>query len=108
MRTRIACAMIGFSLLLAGGPARADAIDGAWCRTGGLRLMIDGPRIVTPAGITALGDYSRHAFSYVAPAGDRGAGATIAMVLLNEDRMELRAGTEDPAETWLRCGPPVS
>ena len=89
-------------------PAWADAIDGSWCHDGNQRLSISGPTIVTAAGTKTQGDYSRHAFSYISPAGDPGAGSTISMLLLNEDTMQLRANPQAPAETWLRCGPPVS
>ncbi len=95
-------------LVCAGGTARADVIDGSWCRDPGRRLTIDGPAIVTPAGTTTRGDYSRHYFSYVVPAGEDGAGRTVEMRLLNEDTMQMRAGPAAPVETWRRCTPAVS
>jgi hypothetical protein len=88
--------------------AWADAIDGTWCHDGNQRLSISGPTIVTAAGSKTEGSYSRHAFSYVAPAGDPGAGGTISMLLLNEDTMQLHSSPQAPVETWLRCAPPVS
>jgi hypothetical protein len=108
MRTRVMGAAFGISLLLGALPAHADAIDGTWCREGGLRMMISGSTIVNPAGTKTQGDYSRHAFSYVTPSGDPGAGTAISMLLLNEDTVQLRPGLQARAETWLRCGPPVS
>ncbi len=108
MHGRFIGAVLAISVLLAAHPARADAIDGAWCRDGNLRLMINGPVILTAAGSKTQGDYSRHAFSYIAPSGDPGSGTTISMYLVNEDTMQLRAGAQAPIETWLRCGPPVS
>ncbi|MGH6946214.1 MAG: hypothetical protein ACREDZ_02705, partial [Kiloniellales bacterium] len=43
--------------------ARADAIDGHWYSEDGRLFSIAGSKIVTPAGITTHGNYSRHAFS---------------------------------------------
>ena len=106
MRIHVLGAVLGVSVLLT-TPALADAIDGAWCREG-LRLMISGPAIITAGGTKTQGNYSRHAFSYVAPVSDPGAGGTISMLLLNEDTMQLRASPEASPETWLRCGPPIS
>ena len=108
MRIGLVGIVAGACLGLLATPALADAIDGAWCRDSGLRLMINGPAIVTAAGSKTQGDYSRHAFSYVAPAGDPGAGTTISMRLLSEETMQLRAGPQAPVETWNRCGPPIS
>jgi len=90
-------------ILLASTVARADAIDGNWCAADGRVMSIEGPRIVTPGGHSTTGDYSRHAFSYVVPAGESEAGATIAMILLNEETVRLRPvnGAED--EIWHRC-----
>ena len=91
------------TLLLAPALARADAIDGNWCAADGRVMTIEGPRILTPGGHRITGDYSRHAFSYVVPAGESDAGATIAMVLLNEETVRLHPvnGAED--EIWHRC-----
>ena len=92
---------------LAAPAAWADAIDGGWCHDD-LRLTIDGPAIVTPGGTKTGGDYARHAFSYVVPAGEANAGRTITMRLLNEETMRLRTETDASWQTWRRCGPPVS
>ncbi len=105
MRARAIFGALGLTMLAS--PAWADAIDGAWCREG-LRLMINGPAIVTAGGAKTTGEYSRHAFSYVAPAGDPGPGSTVSMRLLNEETMQLRGGAASEVETWHRCGPPVS
>ena len=89
------------------GIAHADAIDGHWCHQDGRRLQITGPVIVTPAKTRADGQYDRHYFSYVVPAGDPGAGTTVNMALMGEMTMIMKAGnTAD--ETWNRCGPPIS
>jgi hypothetical protein len=108
MRTALISATLGgLVLLLAAHPAQADAIDGAWCLDTGMRMMISGPSIVTPAGTKTQGNYSRHAFSYVVPATDPGAGTTVSMLLVNEETVRVRNGTA-AEETWHRCGPSVS
>ncbi len=91
---------------IAPGAAWADAIDGAWCHAEQGRITIQGPRIETVTGRRMEGDYTRHSFQYVAPGGDPGAGGTIAMILMGEDMMRVRAGGRE--ETWRRCGPPTS
>ncbi len=108
MSFRGAIIITGIALAALSTGARADVIDGAWCREPDGRLTIDGPTIVTPAGITTRGTYSRHYFSYVVPNGESGAGTTIEMRLLNEETMQMRAGPAGPIETWLRCSPAVS
>jgi len=100
-------AALGLAMLA--GPAFADAIDGNWCHTDGRRFTIRGPEIVTPGGKRMEGNYSRHWFSYVAPAPERGAGQTIFMTLANENTVHLRLGEAATAqETWVRCAPSIS
>jgi hypothetical protein len=89
--------------LLAPALAHADAIDGHGCAADGRVMTIAGASILTPGGTRMTGDYSRHAFSYVAPAGERDAGATIAMVLLNEETVRLNPGNGAADEIWHRC-----
>jgi hypothetical protein len=95
-------------------PARADAIDGDWCYSDGRHMSINGPTIITPAGRRTEGNYARHNFSYTVPPAEPGAGQFIAMVLLNEETVQLRAGTDPAAaaqatpQTWRRCQRPVS
>jgi hypothetical protein len=101
-------ATVGLTLALLAGAARADKIDGSWCDGGGQRLSIDGPAIVTPGGNAIQGDYNRHFFSYVVPAGEPNGGVTMQMRLLNEETMQRRAGPGAEVETWHRCAPPVS
>jgi hypothetical protein len=108
MRWSSGSAAVVFVTAAAFGVARADVIDGAWCRDPGQRLTIDGPSIVTPGGTATRGAYSRHFFSYVVPAGEAGAGGTVEMRLLNEDTMQRRTGPAAPIETWRRCSPAVS
>jgi len=88
---------------LAPGVACADAIDGHWCAADGRVMTIEGPAILTPGGHQITGEYSRHAFSYVAPTGEQGAGATVAMILLNEETVRLDPGNGAAYEIWHRC-----
>ena len=88
-------------LVLAAGGARADAIDGNWCASDGKMMSIEGPRIMTPGGTAATGDYSRHAFAYTVPAPDSGAGNEVRLVLVDEDTVRVVAGP--PPEIWRRC-----
>lgn len=106
---------IGFmpaaALLLVSGSALADTIDGNWCHADGRRFSIRGPEIVTPAGRTMEGNYSRHWFSYMAPAPEPGAGETIFMTLVNENTVHLRVGQATPGsgeQVWVRCAPSIS
>lgn len=101
-------ALAGILLVALGaGTARADAIDGDWCHADGKRLTINGPDITTPAGAKLKGDYDRHHFSYIVPAGEPGGGATISMQLLNELNMMLKPPTGEE-QNWRRCGKPIS
>lgn len=87
----------------AASPAWADAIDGDWCSTSSVaHFSIAGPNIVTPAGTETTGDYSRHAFSYVVPDGEPGAGKTIVMRLLNEEEVLVDVTSGEP-KLWRRC-----
>ena len=93
--------------LFGSGPARADAIDGNWCHADGRNLAIKGPQLTTPGGKQIEGDYDRHGFTYVVPAFEPDAGATITMVLLSETQMRLISPTH-PDQIWRRCGTPGS
>lgn len=94
---------------LSAHPARADAIDGEWCQPDGRNMSIRGANIVTVGGNGIVGHYTRHAFSYVIPGAEPGAGQTVQMVLLNEDTVQLmwpEAAVKPPAkqlEIWHRC-----
>lgn len=94
--------MLGIVAFLQVGSARGDAIDCHWCHEDGRRLSIQGPSIATPGGRQLEGEYSRHAFSYAAPAGEAQAGQTIALQLRSETLVEMRPGAA-PMETWRRC-----
>ena len=65
--------------------AHADSIDGTWCLKDGRNLKIDGEKITTTRGALNKGNYGRHDFSYVAPAGEPGAGSRVEIVLLDDD-----------------------
>ena len=99
----VCAAVFGFAV-----HALADAIDGDWCRTDGKRMSIRGPAIVTPGGQQTTGDYSRHSFSYVIPAGEAGAGATVSIQLLSEYLAHAREAADAPVQEWRRCQPGVS
>jgi hypothetical protein len=87
--------------------ARADAIDGEWCDPESRHFAIKGSEIVTPAGTKTVGNYSRHAFSYVIPPSEPEAGKQIFMRLMNETTVNLQVGTDPAAATqvWKRCEP---
>ncbi len=112
--TAIGFSVLGIALLAAGG-ARADVIDGDWCAVNdGRHLSIKGPEIITPAGTRMQGNYTRHSFLYVVPQADPDAGQTVAMLLVNEETVNLRIGASAaeaasaPVQVWLRCAPKIS
>jgi hypothetical protein len=109
IENRLKVFVVALGLGLLAGPALADAIDGNWCHTDGRRFIIHGPEIVTPGGTRMEGNYSRHWFTYTAPAPEPGAGQTIFMALADENTVYLRRGEQTAApETWVRCSPSVS
>jgi hypothetical protein len=101
------CLIVAGAVLLVVA-ARADAIDGSWCYKG-RHLAIEGPKILIPSGKQITGDYDRHGFIYTVPPGDKGAGMSIFMGILDDETMELRVGSEQAKpEMWRRCAAPVS
>jgi hypothetical protein len=92
-------------VVLGGGSARADVIDGDWCSADGRHISIRGPEIVTPEGTKTSGNYSRHFFSYKVPGNEAAAGSEVHLMLLNEFTVRLRIGGDPgaPAEIWKRC-----
>ncbi|MGI8527479.1 MAG: hypothetical protein ACR2K5_15155 [Pseudolabrys sp.] len=104
------CKIAGAAALLMApaGAARADAIDGHWCRADGKRMSIAGPAIVNPGGTQTRGDYTRHYFSYVIPAGEPGAGNKVAITLLSEAHAQAREGDDPAVQEWRRCSADVS
>ena len=102
--TRVAA--ISLALLLAqAGVARADAIDGDWCSADGQqRMSIQGATITTPGGNKLQGNYTRHAFDYVVPAGEQGPGQPVNILLRGEYLAVSRQGASDaPLKEWRRC-----
>jgi hypothetical protein len=106
--TRVAA--ISLALLLAqAGAARADAIDGDWCAADGQRMSIKGESITTPGGKTIAGNYTRHAFDYVIPAGEQGSGEAVNILLRGEYLAVSRQGSSSaPLKEWRRCKETIS
>lgn len=91
-------------LLTAPTAAYADAIDGDWCGADGQHMTIHGDDITTPGGKRIKGNYDRHAFDYVVPAGEPGTGETVNIVLRSEYLAFSRQGPADaPMKEWRRC-----
>ena len=106
-RTLIAVAAAG--LLLQAGTAHADAIDGDWCSTDGMRMSIRGEKITTPSGKQIEGNYSRHAFDYTVPAGENGSGEVVNIILRGEYLALSRQGSAaSPMREWHRCKESIS
>ncbi len=108
LRQARAAALSGMAYLGLASGALADAIDGDWCFADGRHFSIRGQRITTPAGTTTEGDYSRHAFRYVIPDADPGAGTTVTMQLLDELTVRLQPRADAAPELWQRCELEVS
>ncbi len=109
MSQRFLSMVAGALFCLAATPSRADVIDGDWCKADGKRMKIRGPEIVTPGGNLTRGDYTRHSFVYVIPAGEAGAGETVSIILLSEYLAHARQGSADtPLQVWNRCPPGVA
>jgi hypothetical protein len=84
-------------------------IDGNWCRADGKWMSINGPAIVTPGVKETRGDYTRHSFVYVIPAGEAGTGETVSIILRNEFLAHARqGGPEAPLHECKRCSATVS
>jgi hypothetical protein len=109
MSNRLLVALATIALALQTGIARADAIDGEWCSTDGMRMSISGEKITTPGGSNIQGNYSRHAFDYVVPAGESGSGETVDIILRSEYLAMSRQGAADgPMREWRRCKEGIS
>ena len=101
---KAASLVLSLAALVASSPARADAIDGAWCSHEGQQIKIAGPQITTPGGAVLQGEYRRHNFSYVAPSNEVHAGETIYLRLAGETTMLFHIGSPLAApSTWKRC-----
>ena len=88
-------------------PARADAIDGAWCSENGRRFAIEGSSVTTDRGMRLSGNYTRHTFAFTLPAEEADAGAAVDMVLQGEKQVRVTIGAAG-AQTWRRCPPGIS
>ena len=119
MKSRLSAFVLGLATAAAivtlPGIARADSIDGDWCLANTKKYMtIQGVQIVTPGGSRTEGNYSRHAFDYVIPPPEAQAGQTVAMILVNENTVNLIVGAKfvsrgaPNVETWLRCNRPTA
>lgn len=92
------------TLFFSAGAAHADAIDGDWCAADGQQMSIQGAAITTPGGNKLQGNYTRHAFDYVVPAGEKGAGEAVSILLRGEYLAVSRQGSPDaPLKQWRRC-----
>ena len=105
---RLIAVAVALTGVLSGRAALADVIDGNWCGPENRSLTIKGPQITTPGGTRMQGDYDRHGFTYVVPAPEPDAGATVVMVLRDEYTVHLRlrppgSATEGPMQVWKRC-----
>ena len=104
---RILAAAVMAALLLPAAPALADKIDGNWCFTDSRHMSIDGPAIVTPGGTSMTGEYDRHGFRYVVPAGEADAGAEVDMIQYDDYTIQVTTTPADGGgartETWKRC-----
>jgi hypothetical protein len=109
MSNRLLMLLIATGLLLQTGLGHADAIDGDWCSTDGLRMSIRGEKITIPSGKQIEGNYSRHAFDYVVPAGENGSGDVVRIILRSEYLALSRQGpVEAPLREWHRCKESIS
>ncbi len=97
------CGVLAAGLAMAATVAAADSIDGDWCSpTGGLHLRIEGAKVTTPTGSQTTGNYTRHAFSYVVPEGESGAGEAITLQLISEEQAYAE-GFGEASGIWTRC-----
>ena len=95
-------------LLMLASLAVASSVDGSWCAPDGRRLSVDGTAVVTPGGQRTTGRYSLRAFTFVLPAGEWQAGASLWLERKGGDG--LRVSTLRPAhqgppphDLWRRC-----
>jgi hypothetical protein len=109
MSARLLIALAAAALLLQTGTGRADAIDGDWCSTDGMRMSISGEKITTPGGKHIEGNYSRHAFDYIVPDGENGSGDVVNIILRGEYLALSRQGpVEGRWREWHRCKEGIS
>jgi hypothetical protein len=104
MSIRSLMLLVAAGMLLQTQVGHADAIDGDWCSTDGKRMSIRAEQITTPGGKQISGNYSRHAFDYVVPAGEEGAGDFVNIILQSEYLALSRQGPAGGSfREWHRC-----
>ena len=109
MSSRVLIFLAAIGMLLPTGAARADAIDGDWCSTDGMRMSIRGEQITTPGGKRIQGNYSRHAFDYVVPDGENGSGDVVNIILRGEYlALSSQGPVKRPLREWHRCKEGIS
>jgi hypothetical protein len=109
MAFRLPIVLVATATLLQTGVSRADAIDGDWCSPDGMRMSIRAEKITIPSGQQIDGNYSRHAFDYVVPAGENGSGDVVSIILRGEYLALSRQGPADgPWREWHRCKEGIS
>jgi len=109
MSSRLLIVLVATGMLMQTGVGHADAIDGDWCSTDGMRMSIRGEKITIPSGKQIEGNYSRHAFDYVVPAGENGSGDVVSIILRSEYLALSRQGpAERPLREWHRCKESIS
>jgi hypothetical protein len=109
MSARLLIPLVAAGVLLQTGIGRADAIDGDWCSTDGMRMSISGEKITIPSGKHIQGNYSRHAFDYVVPDGESGSGGVVNIILRGEYLALSRQGPVDSRlREWHRCKEGIS
>lgn len=100
-----ACAALTLALP---GSAFADAIYGCWMN-GPERLVVEYERVVTPGGASPEALIDRHAVSYIAPAGERDAGARLMFQQLSDSQVSRSLTDQsgqplhDEVEIWEPC-----
>jgi hypothetical protein len=104
---RFALAAIALASLAASASS-ADQLDGRWCLSGGRRMSIDGPTVITATGARMQGEYHRGSLVYLLPGQEPEFAVQVALTPLDEERLSL--ATNRPGarpEIWHRCGPPM-
>ena len=104
---RILGLVFALATMLAAQPARAQGIDGSWCRNE-QRLTIMGNSITTPGGNQTQGQNNGDMFSWSVPQGEPGAGGYLTLQQLSDNEAQIRTGEHAPPQIWRRCSPPVS
>lgn len=103
-KRRMRAMLAAFGCALAPNLAAADAIFGCWSFEGE-RLEVTPTAVVTPGGASPAAKIDRHGASYVAPEGERDAGARLVFRQLNEELILRRiAGDRGAPEYWTPCG----